>query len=134
MKLKSILVPLCLLLPAWAMAADPVTDPYAAAARQSAPAFSGFSATRGEQLFRGQHAGAVAESCTSCHTADPRKPGQHAKTGKAIDPLAPVANARRFTDPAKVEKWFRRNCKEVLSRECTAQEKGDFVVYMRSVK
>lgn len=111
-----------------AFAADAVLDPYAAAA----PA--GFSAPRGEQLFRSKHTGAQEESCTSCHTADARKAGQHAKTGKSIDPLAPSANAKRFTDPAKVEKWFRRNCKEVLARECTALEKGDFVTYMRSVK
>jgi hypothetical protein len=30
----------------------------------------------------------------------------------------------RYTDPAKVEKWFKRNCTEVLGRVCTAQEKG----------
>lgn len=115
-------------------AADTVLDPYTQAARQAAPTFTGFSVARGEQLFRGKHAGAQEESCTSCHTADPKKAGSHAKTGKAIDPLAPVANAKRFTDPAKVEKWFRRNCKEVLARECTAVEKGDFVTWARSVK
>lgn len=117
-----------------AFAADAVLDPLTTAARAATPAFAAFSPARGEQLFRGKHAGGQAESCTTCHTGDARKPGEHAKTGKAIDPLAPVANTKRFTDPVKVEKWFRRNCKEVLSRECTAQEKGDFVVYMRSVK
>ena len=115
-------------LSATAPAADTVLDPYAVAAP------GGFSAARGEQLFRSKHAGAQEESCTSCHTADPRKSGQHAKTGKVIEPLAPVANPKRFTDAAKVEKWFKRNCKEVLARECTAQEKGDFVTYMRGLK
>jgi len=115
-------------------AADTVLDPYTAAAKSAAAPFAGFSPVRGEQLFRGKHTGAQEESCTSCHTTDPRKSGQHAKTGKTIEPLATVANATRFTDPAKVEKWFRRNCKEVLARECTALEKGDFVTYMRSVK
>lgn len=117
-----------------ALAADPVLDSYTAAAKQENPAFAGFSAQRGEHLFRSKHAGSQEESCTSCHTADPRKAGQHAKTGKSIEPLAPVANPARFADAAKVEKWFRRNCKEVLGRECTATEKGDFVTYMRSVK
>ena len=115
-------------------AADAVTDPYAAAARAADPAFAGFSAARGEQLFRSRHRAGTADSCTACHTGDPRRPGSHATTGKEIAPLAPVANAQRFTDPAKVEKWFRRNCREVLARECTPLEKGDFTTYMRSVK
>jgi hypothetical protein len=36
--------------------------------------------------------------------------------------------------PAKVEKWFKRNCKDVLDRECTVQEKADFVAFLISVK
>jgi hypothetical protein len=54
-------------------------------------------------------------------------------TGKDIAPLAPAANPKRFTDPAKVEKWFRRNCNDVLHRACTPQEQGDIVAYVRSV-
>ena len=53
---------------------------------------------------------------------------------KSIEPLAPVANRERLTDPAKVEKWFKRNCKDVLARECTAQEKADFLAFLISVK
>jgi len=33
-----------------------------------------------------------------------------------------------------VEKWFKRNCKDVLARECTAQEKADFVAFLIAVK
>jgi hypothetical protein len=47
---------------------------------------------------------------------------QHASTGKPIGALAPAFNRERFTDPAKVEKWFRRNCNEVMGRECSAAE------------
>ena len=54
-------------------------------------------------------------------------------TGKAIEPMATAANPRRFTDVAKVEKWFKRNCKDVLDRECTAREKGDVITYLRSL-
>jgi len=32
-----------------------------------------------------------------------------------------------------VAKWFRRNCKTVLGRECTAQEKGDILTYLSSI-
>lgn len=92
------------------------------------------SSTRGEQLFRARSGAGEVESCTGCHTDNPKSVGQHARTHKAIQPLAPVANAERFTDPAKVEKWFKRNCKDVLARACTAQEKADFVGYMISVR
>jgi hypothetical protein len=68
--------------------------------------------------------------CTVCHGDALNKPGKHIKTGKVIDPMAPSANKERFTDLAKVEKWFKRNCKWTLGRECTAQEKGDVLKYL----
>lgn len=93
------------------------------------------SSERGEKLFRSKFtAGKTADSCTVCHTENAKSVGQHVRTFKAIDPLAPVAQRDRFTDPVKVEKWFKRNCREVLARECNAQEKADFVAYMISVK
>ncbi len=39
-----------------------------------------------------------------------------------------------FTDTAKVDKWFRRNCNDVLSRECTAMEKADVWAYLKALK
>jgi hypothetical protein len=90
-----------------------------------------FSAVRGKQLFEQRSSD---WSCSSCHTADPREGGKHVVTGKAIQPLAPAANPQRFTDAAKVEKWFRRNCKDVLSRACTPAEKGDVLTYLVSLK
>ena len=93
------------------------------------------SAARGEQLFRGKFSGGrTADSCTACHTDNAMAPGRHVKTFKVIDPLAPTAQKDRFTDAAKVEKWFKRNCNEVLGRECTAREKADFTAYMISVR
>lgn len=93
------------------------------------------SAMRGEQLFRGKFSGGKsAESCTECHGGDARTAGQHIKTHKRIEPMAPVVNRERFTDPAKVQKWFRRNCPEVLGRACTPQEMADFTAYMVSIK
>jgi hypothetical protein len=87
---------------------------------------------RGEQLFRATHGGDW--SCASCHSDNPGRPGQHARTGKVIRPLAPVANPERFTDPAKVEKWFKRNCNDVLDRPCTVQEKGDVLSWLMQIK
>lgn len=101
-------------------------------AKQADSGFRGFSAPRGETFFKARHGGEW--SCASCHGNDPTATGKHAKTGKAIQPLAPSANPRRFTDPAKVEKWFRRNCKDVLGRVCTAQEKGDVLTYLLTLR
>lgn len=93
------------------------------------------SASRGEQFYQArQTGGGEAESCAACHTRDARAAGQHVRTHKGIEPLAPAANRERFTDPAKVEKWFRRNCKEVLGRVCTPHEKADFAAYVISIK
>lgn len=60
--------------------------------------------------------------------------GKHASTGKSIGALAPAANAQRFTDPAKVEKWFRRNCNDVLGRECTPAEKADVLAWLMTLE
>lgn len=94
--------------------------------------FQGFSATRGEQFFKATHGNDW--SCASCHTSNPVAAGKHASTGKAIDPLAPSANPERFTSTRKVDKWFKRNCNDVLSRECTALEKGDILAFLMAVK
>jgi hypothetical protein len=100
-------------------------------ARATAPGFGGFSAARGQQFFGAKHGNDW--SCASCHTATPSAPGRHAKTGKEIAPMAPAANAQRFTDAAKVDKWFKRNCNDVLGRVCSAQEKGDVLAYLMSL-
>ncbi len=103
-----------------------------AAARTSEPGFTGLSAQRGREFFTSHHGGDW--SCASCHTDNPLAPGKHARTGKDIAPLAPGANPNRFTDAAKVEKWFKRNCTDVLSRACTAREKGDVLQYLMSLR
>jgi hypothetical protein len=46
--------------------------------------------------------------------------------------MALSASPTRYADPAKVEKWFKRNCVEVLGRECSPREKGDWLAYMMS--
>ena len=121
-------------LSASALAASPaeIQKGYEAAARESAPAFAGFSAPRGEQFFKSPHG--REWSCATCHTQSPLQQGKHAQTGKTIAPLAPAANAQRFSDAGKVEKWFKRNCNDVLGRACTAQEKGDVLQYLTSVE
>jgi len=100
-------------------------------ARQS-KGFSGFSAERGQAFFQQSHGNDW--SCASCHTKNPAANGSHARTNKTIKPLAPAANPERFASASKVDKWFRRNCNDVVSRACTAQEKGDVLTYLMSVK
>ncbi len=92
-----------------------------------------FSPERGRTFFLAKHQGGKPEtpSCTTCHTDDPRGPGR-TRAGKPIEPMALSVNPRRYTDPKKVEKWFRRNCRSVLGRECTPREKGDFLAFMFS--
>ena len=112
-------------------ARDAILKSYADQAKADDASFAGFSAARGKEFFLSQHKGESADitSCTSCHGEDARKAGQ-TRAGKSIDPMAVSFTPERFTDPAKVEKWFGRNCKSVLGRECTAWEKGDFITYL----
>jgi hypothetical protein len=130
MKKLIIALTLGLSMPAFA-AENAILDSYQATAKQESAVFKDFSSARG-QTFYGAKTGDL--SCASCHTDSPKAAGKHATTGKEILPLAPSANAERFSDPAKVEKWFKRNCTEVLKRACTTQEKGDFMSYVLSVK
>jgi len=111
-----------------------IRQAYAAEASSQQPAFAP-SAKRGEALFRQRFAiNDKMPACTSCHTDHPLNAGQHAVTGKNIRPVATATNPERFTDPAKVEKWFGRNCKEVVGRACTPAEKADFIAYMSEVR
>ena len=87
---------------------------------------------RGQQLFTGRHG--RAWSCSSCHGAVPTQAGKHASTGKPIAALAPAFNPERFVDAAKTEKWFRRNCNDVMGRECSAAEKSDVIAWLRTLK
>jgi hypothetical protein len=96
---------------------------------------SAFASSRAETLWNQVFADAKSgekRRCSTCHTEDLRRTGKHAVTGKVIEPLAPSANPKRLTDPEHIEKWFTRNCKWTLGRECTPQEKGDFLVMIRS--
>ena len=87
---------------------------------------------RGQQFFNTRQG--REWSCGSCHGALPTQAGKHASTGKSISALAPAFNPERFTDSAKTEKWFRRNCNDVAGRECTAAEKADVLSWLMTLK
>ncbi len=108
------------------------TTPTALLAQYSAQASQQADARRGQQFFTTTHG--REWRCASCHGATPTQAGEHAATGKAIRPLAPAFNPERFTDEAKTEKWFRRNCNDVVGRECTAAEKADILAWLLTLK
>jgi hypothetical protein len=87
---------------------------------------------RGQEFFTSKHG--KEWSCSTCHTAKPTVDGKHATTGKVIGPMAPAFNPQRFTDATKTEKWFRRNCNDVVGRECSASEKADLLSWLLSLK
>jgi hypothetical protein len=136
---------------------EQILEAYAAQARASDPAFSGFSIERGEAFYREPHVikGAGVWSCASCHLKDPRysvrahhtdipcrachvindwehPDPKHAKK-RVIDPFAPSANPIRLTDTQRVDNFLKLNCMLLMKRECTALEKGDVIAYLMSI-
>jgi len=76
--------------------------------------------------------------CITCHGSNLSSAGSHVKTGKVIGPMAASKGyvddrgVKRYSDEAKMAKWFKRNCNGVLGRECNATEKANFLAYVKS--
>jgi Domain of unknown function (DUF1924) len=116
-----------------ALAATHLKEQHAGWTAQAKSADGAFvpSADRGKNFYgRIFRAGTDMASCSTCHTANPKSLGKHVMTGKAIQALSPNANPERFTDAQKSEKWFKRNCNDVIGRECTAAEKSDLTAWL----
>lgn len=126
--MKRLLI-LSILLAAPAFADD--TTPAQLIAGYEAASGAKADAARGHELFLATRTGGKPDtpSCTTCHGADVTKAGQ-TRTGKEIAPLALSVTPDRFTDTAKVEKWFGRNCNSVLGRDCTPGEKADVLAWL----
>lgn len=125
------LIALCAL--STAMAATNLKEQNAGWTVQAKSADASFSpsADRGKNLYgRIFRAGSDMASCATCHTTNPKALGKHAITGKEIPALSPTTNPERFTDAKKSEKWFKRNCMDVIGRECTAAEKADLSAWL----
>ena len=100
--------------------------------QQSSPA----NAAAGKDLWNKEfiHAkSGKSRSCTSCHGADLSQSGKHVKTGKVIKPMAVSVNRKRLTKRKKINKWFKRNCKWTLNRQCNAQEKADILAFLKTL-
>lgn len=126
-----ILLPLLLLLAAIAWADTPKRSLvyYSAEAKRQDPGFVADSERGRSFVTRSWGMSRHHASCAACHADSPHAPGRHADEGDAIAPLSPVATPGRFRNPDRVEKRFRRDCKEVLGRVCTAAEKADFIKF-----
>ena len=108
---------------------------YETIAKNINPASTGLSVDDGKAFFnRELTIKGKQVACASCHTTNPANDGKHMVTGKPIRPLAPAANDKRFTSVDKVEKNFTKHCNDIIGRDCTAQEKGNFIAYLLSVK
>ncbi len=93
-----------------------------------------FDSERGKTLwnktFITEKSKGKQRSCASCHGSDVTQKGEHLRTGKVIEPMAKSVNDKRFTDSKKIKKWFKRNCKWTLGRECSAQEQADILKFL----
>lgn len=111
---------------------DDLINHYAIQAKSETSSFVSFDSNRGKDLYLKEFTSGKRDtpSCTSCHTNNPTQIGE-TRAGKAIEPMAVSVNPKRYQTLKKAEKWFRRNCKSVLGRECTTTEKGDFLTFMK---
>jgi hypothetical protein len=73
-------------------------------------------------------------ACASCHTTNPADSGKHTVTGKAIRPLSPVVNTKRFSDFDKVEGQFTKHCNDILGKDCTPEDKANYITYLLTEK
>lgn len=114
--------------------AQKLADKYAAFAKNINPEAKP-SAEAGKTFFNRKLTVRGKEvSCSSCHTDNPAAVGKHITTKKAIKPLAPAANPARFSDVDKVEVNFEKHCLDIIGKDCTAQEKADYITYLLTVK
>ena len=102
---------------------------YSAEAKRDQPDFVADSERGRSFVARSWGESRSPSSCASCHADQPNKTGRHALTGEPVAALSPTITPQRFSNPAKVEKRFKRDCNEVLGRMCTAAEKADFIKF-----
>ena len=116
--------------PAWADTPLRSLVYYSAEAKRDQPGFVADSERGRSFVTRNWGVSQSLSSCAACHGDQPRNSGRHALTGDPIPALSPALTPQRFSNPARVEKRFRRDCNEVLGRMCTAEEKADFIKFV----
>ncbi|MDI1308970.1 MAG: DUF1924 domain-containing protein [Methylotenera sp.] len=98
--------------------------------------FAGPSAEEGKAFFNNKvkTVDGKETACASCHTANPADKGKNIVTGKAIQPLSPAVNTKRFSDFDKVEAKFSQHCFDILGEDCTAAQKANYITYVLTEK
>jgi hypothetical protein len=111
--------------------AEALTKKYVGIAQTVNPEFVS-SVTEGKMFFNRKFklSNGKEAACASCHTTNPANPGKNIITGKAIAPLSPAVNNKRFKDLDKVEEKFTEHCNEILGTDCTAAEKANYIIYL----
>ena len=122
---KTAVVAFLMLLPMLGLAGSDVMQVMLEELQVKAP--TAFTAAAGKATWFKEVDG---RSCTTCHTDSVLAKGRHERTGKVIEAMAPSVNPQRLTDRKKISKWLLRNCKWTFGRECSAQEKGDILVWL----
>lgn len=116
------------------VSAQKLADKYTAIANNIDPTFTSPSINDGQSFFNREiMIKGKMTACASCHTSNPANEGKHIITNKPIRPLAPAVNEKRFVNLDKVEKNFSKHCHDIISRDCTAKEKANFISYLISV-
>ena len=109
-------------------------EQYAAHVKAVSPAYK-LSADAGREFYVKKYTRkGKEESCSTCHTDNPASKGKHSETGKVIQELSPAVNPRRFSNLQHVEENFSKHCQDIIGRDCTQQEKGNYVTYLLTVK
>ena len=103
---------------------------YSTEAKRNQPGFVADSERGRSFVMRDWGVSQSLSSCAACHGDQPNNSGRHALTGDPIPALSPTLTPKRFSNPARVEKQFKRDCNDVLGRMCTAEEKADFIKFV----
>jgi hypothetical protein len=116
--------------------AEKLAHKYTVIAKSVNANFSGPSVADGKFFFNRKIKTAAGKvlACAYCHTSNPADEGKHAVTGRAIRPLSPAINFKRFNDIDKVEEQFTQHCNDVIGSDCTAAEKANFITYLMTEK
>jgi hypothetical protein len=116
--------------------AEKMVTIYSAIAKHDNASYAGPTAADGKLFFNKKMklANGKEAACASCHTANPADNGKNTETGKSIDPLSPVINAKRFSDFEKVEDKFTKHCNDILGKDCTPEEKASYITYVLTEK
>jgi len=91
-----------------------------------------FNASQGKEFFEKRNP-ETEKSCIDCHNRDIKKEGEQKVLFSLfsidVPALSVSANKEAFKSSKKAAKEFDNYCEEVWQRVCTAEEKGNMLLY-----